>query len=74
MSIYEQVKAAGIQHDNHETDLYVKVTPESRKIVERYGFRSNVTTFRNQRPPNVGELWFDIPFAYIPEWEKRMRH
>lgn len=69
MSIYIELKEAGIPIDNHESDLYVLVTPESSKIVERY--RKNrvicVSTFRS----NIdGKTWFDIPFCYDPYWNK----
>lgn len=66
--IFQQLKAAGVPLDNHESDLYAKVTPESKVIVEAYEFRWQVQVFRS----NVdGDLWYDIPFAYTPWWERR---
>lgn len=56
--------------DHHETDLYIKVTPESRALVSDYEFRNQVETFLS---PLDGCLWFDIPFAYSPAWESRNR-
>lgn len=53
--------------DNHYSDLYLKVTEQSKKLVEQYDFKSNVTMFSSQTEP-FG-LWFDIPFAYVPYWE-----
>lgn len=55
------------QIDHHDSDLYIMVTPESRKIVNEYEFKQNVTTFISAIAPHV--LWFDIPFAYTPYWD-----
>ena len=68
MSIYEQMKAAGVETSNHESDLYAKVTPESKKIVKEYEHRGTVSTFTNRQG---GGLWYDIPFAFDPYWHKR---
>ena len=67
MSLYSELKEAGIQVDNHESDLYVKVSPESTTIIKKYKFRM-ITTFKSQID---NTLWYDIPFAYTPWWEKR---
>ena len=55
MNIYDQLKAAGAQIDNHESDLYVKADDVSRPIIEAARTKGdpaakNATTFRNQRP------------------------
>lgn len=68
MEIYDQMLAAGVEIDHYESDLYVPVTPETRAIVLAYEHRSNVNTFRHSV---TREAWYDIPFAYIPWWEKR---
>jgi hypothetical protein len=66
MSIYQDLKAAGVQLDHHESDLYAKVTPESQAIVDGYRFKCNVTRFTSQID---GLRWYDIPFAYEPFWD-----
>lgn len=67
-SIYQELLAAGIELDHHQSDLYAKATDVSREIVQRYQFASIVTTFRS----NIdGSQWFDIPFAYEPYWEQK---
>jgi hypothetical protein len=67
-SIYEQLKEANIPLDSHESDLYAKVTPESEKIISEYKFKDNVSRFKD----NINhQMWFDIPFAFRPYWEKR---
>jgi hypothetical protein len=70
LTIYEALKAAGVPLDSHESDLYALVTPESTRIVEAYRFRSNVTTFVSQIDK---KRWYDIPFAYLPFWEKKSK-
>ncbi len=77
MNIYDQLKAAGAQIDNHESDLYVKADDVSRPIIEAARTKGdpaakNATTFRNQRPEEKGQIWYDIPFAYSPWWEARI--
>ena len=67
-SIYAKMLAAGVKIASHETDLYVPVNDITRGILADYKFKSNVTTFTNQVE---GGLWFDIPFAYLPAWEKK---
>jgi hypothetical protein len=68
MQIYDEMVAAGVPVDHNESDLYAKVTPESREIVQRYEFKSIVRTFRNNAD---GKAWYDIPFAYLPWWITR---
>jgi len=68
MTIYEQLKKAGFDLSNHESDLYVKVTPESQKIINGYKYKNNVTKFHSQIE---GEgMYFEIPFAYDPFWDR----
>lgn len=70
VSLWEQVKAAGIQHASHETDLYLPVNEQTRALIRGYRFKENVTTFQNQVE---GGTWYDIPFAYLPAWEAKQR-
>ena len=68
LTIYEELLAAGVPIANHYSDLYAKVTPESRVIIDKFKGQKVISTFKNQR--DNGELWFDIAFAYDPYWEK----
>lgn len=48
------------------SDLYLRVTPQSEKLVKEYDYKENVSEFTDQidRVP-----WFEIPFAYYgPGW------
>lgn len=53
---------------NHESDLYLKVTPESETLVSDYEFKRNVKRFTSNIDHSV---WFDIPFAFDPFWNKK---
>lgn len=64
MDIYEQMKAAGVPIDNHESDLYAKATPASRAIVE--GLHREASQFTSEID---GEQWYEFPFAYSPFWD-----
>lgn len=61
--IYKEVKRLGIETDNHCSDLYMPVNEISKKVIENYAYKSNVTTFISQLD---GKPWYDIPFAYDP--------
>jgi len=65
-TIYQEMLKAGVEVSHHESDLYVRVTPESRRVIENYQFK--VTAFQSEVD---GQLWFDIPFAYDPWWTDR---
>lgn len=48
------------------SDLYLKVTPISKALIEQY--EGNVTTFID----NIDhELWYDIPFANMTWWDEK---
>lgn len=74
-SLYEQIKTAipEDQIDNHYSDLYVLISPESTALIQKYEFKSNVKTFRSNAGPHKGKMWFDIPFAFQPYWDKRQK-
>ena len=67
-SIYQQVIEAGIEHDHHESDLYIPVNDQTKKIVHSYEFKRNVTMFASKID---GKPWFNIPFAFQPFWDSK---
>lgn len=67
-TVYAQMLQAGIPIDHHGSDLYAKVTKESRQIVNSYPYREQVRLFRHNL---TRDLWFDIPFGFDPFWIKR---
>ena len=64
MSIYTELKAAGCQLEHHESDLYVRNTPEARRVLQ--GASSDPELFKDGID---GERWFLLSFAYDPFWE-----
>ena len=67
VGIYEEMKQAGVEISNHESDLYVPKNKITTPIINNYKFKKNVTIFVNQIDH---KLWYDIPFAYQPYWDK----
>lgn len=78
-TLYEQLLDAGFSEvddtlHSHESDLYVKSTPESDAIVRGwldendYSEGHSARKFRSEidRTP-----WWDVAFAYDPYWRKR---
>jgi hypothetical protein len=66
--LFAAVQALGIEYDHHESDLYVPATLTSKAVIEAHGL--SYSTFRS----NIdGGLWYDVPFAYTPWWNKRSR-
>lgn len=61
------VRAAGIpaEHLDHwQSDLYLKVTPETTALVNKYRYKNNVTKFID----NIDhEPWYEVPFAYYED-------
>jgi hypothetical protein len=71
VSLYEELIKNGIEIDNHESDLYFPMTLESIEILEKYpSEKRNARIFKNEIN---GEAWYDVPFAYIPWWEKKQK-
>lgn len=68
--LYNAAKEMGIEIDHHESDLYLPVNAKTRGLVAKHKFKTNVETFISQID---GKLWYDIPFAYQPFWDKAAR-
>lgn len=66
MTLREQLQAAGLQTDTHESDLYVEATRKAREIVLASG--RTCTTFIDQIS---GKPWLDVPFANEAFWLNR---
>jgi hypothetical protein len=69
MSLYETLKAAGCEVDNHESDLHVKATATATLILKRFPEWRGVSSFCSRLD---GALWYDVPFAYQPWWDGRL--
>ena len=67
--LYDDIKAAGIPHSNHQSDLYFPVTPESTAILRLSPVEyTNARTFTSQID---GGRWYDVPFAFLPWWDAK---
>lgn len=70
MSIYDELKGAGCELDSHESDLYVKDTPEARAILDGNGKKVDGWNVQPFTSAIDGARWLDIPFAYRPYWDR----
>ncbi len=68
MSLYTDLKSAEQETDSHESDLYVRCTPEALALVR--ASRSKFSLFHHAVSKAT---WIEIPFAYDPWWEARER-
>lgn len=66
-TIYQQVIEQGIEHDSHQSDLYIPVNGITYDLVTDYEHSCNVTKFISQKD---GQPWYEIPFAYDPWWQE----
>jgi len=58
---------------HHESDLYVKVDPASRRVLrEMLDDKRLVNSPELFSAVDGSGLWYQISFAYDPWWEKKM--
>ena len=69
-AIYDKVIELGIIHDHHESDLYIPVNEQTKNLVKAFEYSTMVETFKSQID---GSFWYNIPFAYTPWWEERVK-
>lgn len=69
--LYQELKEAGCEIDNHESDLYVKATMKSLEIIKKHGLKFDGIQAGQFWHQVTKQRWFEIPFAYTPWWEKR---
>lgn len=64
-NIYKQAikKMSEKDIDHYNSDLYLRVNSISKKLIKEYNFKENIETFTDEIDH---ELWYDIPFAYLP--------
>lgn len=67
-TLYDKLIEEKIEVNHHESDLYFEVNNKTTKILLEYPLHfNNATRFRC----NVSNrLCYDVPFAYIPWWDK----
>ncbi len=72
-TLYSRLKDAGCDLDRHESDLYVKDTPEARAIIEAYEADGGITNKESLISQVDGKRWIDLPFAFQPYWDAKAR-
>lgn len=65
-SLYQDLKAAGCELDNHESDLYVLADDTALKVLDVHRVRRGM--FRSSVD---GAYWYEVPFAFDPWWDAR---
>lgn len=60
MTIHEQLEKVCYDISGHYSDIYVPVNDATKKIIDGYEYRQNVTVFISQID---NQPWYDIPFA-----------
>lgn len=78
MTLYDKLKREGCEIDHHESDLYVRATPQARAIVAdwqrhvQWGAKPTFfRSFNGRRVQSCGEVWIEVPFAYSPWLDAR---
>lgn len=56
--------------DSWRSDLYLKVTLKSKKIIDKYIEEGHTVKKFKSKIDNCH--WYEIPFAYNPWWEERL--
>ena len=67
MSLYTELKAAGVPLDHHESDLYAKDCTKAREIMKANGIKTT-GAFCSQVD---GYMWLEFPFMYEPFWDAK---
>ena len=79
ITLMEALEKAGYPREqmlNHCSDLYVFITPLTKRVVDKWfkdvGLKKSmfVSTFRDQI---TGKGMYDIAFQYTPYWEEKAR-
>lgn len=61
--LYQELKDAGCEIDNHESDLYVKATMTSFNIIKAHGLKFDGIQAGQFWHQVTKQRWFEIPFC-----------
>ena len=56
--------------DHHNSDLYLRVSQETKAIISRLENKALLSTFRD----NNGAAWYELPFCFTPYWENPYKY
>ena len=51
--------------DHHGSDLYLRVSQETKAIISRLENKTLLSKFRDYN----GVAWYELPFCFTPYWE-----
>jgi len=68
-TIFEEIKEAGVEISNWQSDLYFPKNATTDAIVNKYRGSYYIGLFRNNKD---NQLWYDIPMAYDPYWADKL--
>lgn len=69
-SLYDILVENAIQIDHYESDLYVRDTVNSRRLIGEFEDTTHHTLTKYRFRGDDGNVWWDIPFMYSPFWRK----
>ena len=56
--------------DHHSSDLYLRVSRESKAIVSRLENKALLSVFRDYN----GVAWYELPYCFTPYWENPRKY
>jgi hypothetical protein len=66
-TLSQEAERLSLGMDSHESDLYLRATPEALELLERFPLhKKNAQAFTCEIH---GGKWLDIPFAFDPFWQ-----
>jgi hypothetical protein len=68
-TLYGDLLAAGVPLAYHESNLYFPCTAQTRAIL--HNFPESEKSARRFNDDKTGDCWLDVPFAFLPWWERR---
>jgi hypothetical protein len=72
--LYAMLKNAGLQIDNHASDLYVRPVADALPIIMEFERQNKIMVTKEYFTSSIdGERWIDLRFMYTPWWELRVR-
>ena len=56
--------------DHHGSDLYLRVSQETKAIISKLENKALLSTFRDCN----GVTWYELPFCFTPYWENPYKY
>lgn len=70
-TLHAELLAIGAEMENHESDLWVRWTPESDRLVTEHYARLGIRPQSTRHQTDAGAPWIEVPFAFEPWWKAR---